>query len=71
MRCTGAYIFWHQQGLMDGRKCSIHWNDAHTFGRIFPQVSVVADQVITKEHGLAQAAARFLYEPGLFTGKTL
>ncbi len=58
--CTGAYIL-ASTGLMDGRKCSIHWNDAHTFGRIFPQVSVVADQVITHEHGLYTSGGAFSF----------
>ena len=58
--CTGAYIL-ASTGLVDGKKCSIHWNDAQAFRRMFPQVQVVADQVITHEHGLYTSGGAFSF----------
>lgn len=58
--CTGAYIL-ASTGLVDGKKCSIHWNDAQTFRRMFPKVNLVADQVITHEHGLYTCGGAFSF----------
>lgn len=58
--CTGAYVL-ASTGLVDGKKCSIHWNDAQTFRRMFPQVNLVADQVITHEHGLYTCGGAFSF----------
>lgn len=58
--CTGAYVL-ASTGLVNGKKCSIHWNDAQTFRRMFPQVNLVADQVITHEHGLYTCGGAFSF----------
>ncbi len=58
--CTGAYVL-AATGLVDGKKCSIHWNDAEQFRSMFPQVNLVADQVITYEHGLYTCGGAFSF----------
>jgi len=58
--CTGAYLL-ASSGLVDGKKCSIHWNDANTFKKMFPHVHVVADQVITHEHGVYTSGGAFSF----------
>lgn len=58
--CTGAYVL-ASTGLVDGKKCSIHWNDAQTFRRMFPKVNLVADQVITCEQGLYTCGGAFSF----------
>lgn len=58
--CTGAYLL-ASTGLVDGKKCSIHWNDAQTFRKMFPQVNLVADHVITHEHGLYTSGGAFSF----------
>ncbi len=58
--CTGAYLL-ASTGLMDGKKCSIHWNDEQIFRSMFPQVNVVADHVITHEHGLYTSGGAFSF----------
>ncbi len=58
--CTGAYLL-ASTGLVDGKKCSIHWNDAGTFRNMFPDVNLVADQVITYEHGLYTCGGAFSF----------
>jgi transcriptional regulator GlxA family with amidase domain len=58
--CTGAFIL-ASTGLVDGKKCSIHWNDAQEFRNMFPRVNVVADQVITYEHGLYTSGGAFSF----------
>jgi transcriptional regulator GlxA family with amidase domain len=58
--CTGAYVL-AATGLVDSKKCSIHWNDADTFKSMFPQVHLVADQVITHEYGLYTCGGAFSF----------
>jgi transcriptional regulator GlxA family with amidase domain len=58
--CTGAYLL-ASTGLVDGKKCSIHWNDAQLFRQMFPQVNLVADQVITHEHGIYTSGGAFSF----------
>lgn len=58
--CTGAYAL-AATGLINGKKCSIHWNDAEKFRSMFPKVNLVADQVITHEHGLYTCGGAFSF----------
>ncbi len=58
--CTGAYVL-ASTGLVNGKKCSIHWNDAETFRHMFPKVNLVADQVITYEQGLYTCGGAFSF----------
>ncbi len=58
--CTGAFVL-ASTGLVDGKKCSIHWNDAQQFRSMFPKVNLVADQVITHEHGLYTCGGAFSF----------
>ncbi|MBI3134574.1 MAG: helix-turn-helix domain-containing protein [Bacteroidetes bacterium] len=58
--CTGAFIL-ASTGLVDGKKCSIHWNDANAFRQMFPKVNLVADHVITHEHGLYTSGGAFSF----------
>lgn len=58
--CTGAYLLGATK-LIDGKKCSIHWNDVHKFKSMFPHVDVVADQVITHENGLFTSGGAFSF----------
>lgn len=58
--CTGAYLLAATE-LMNGRRCSIHWNDAQKFRSMFPRVNLVADQVITYENGLYTCGGAFSF----------
>lgn len=58
--CTGAYLLAATK-LVNGRRCSIHWNDAQKFRSMFPQVNLVADQVITYENGLYTCGGAFSF----------
>lgn len=58
--CTGAFVL-AATGLVDGKKCSIHWNDADKFRGLFPEVNVVADQVITHENGIYTCGGAFSF----------
>jgi transcriptional regulator GlxA family with amidase domain len=49
--CTGAYLL-ASTGLLDNRSCSIHWNAADNFRKLFPKVIVKAEKLITDEQGI-------------------
>lgn len=58
--CTGAYLL-ASTGLIEGKKCSIHWKDAATFRNMFPQIDLVADRIITYEKGLYTSGGAFSF----------
>ncbi len=58
--CTGAFVL-GASGLVDDKKCSIHWNDAEKFRSLFPQVKLVPDQVITYEQGIYTCGGAFSF----------
>lgn len=49
--CLGAFLL-ASTGLLDGKKCSTHWNAANEFRQMFPQVDLVDGSIITEEHGI-------------------
>ena len=46
--CIGAFLL-AATGLLDGRRCTIHWELAGEFRRMFPAVHLETDKVITME----------------------
>lgn len=46
--CIGAFLL-ASTGLLEGKKCSTHWLFAHDFRRMFPNVTLVADRIVTEE----------------------
>ena len=49
--CIGAFLL-ASTGLLDGKKCSTHWNAANEFRSMFPQVELVDGSIITEENGI-------------------
>ncbi len=49
--CTGAFLL-ASSGLLNGKTCSTHWVAADNFRRMFPDVDLKADQLITDENGI-------------------
>jgi transcriptional regulator GlxA family with amidase domain len=49
--CSGAFLL-AATGLLDGKSCSTHWNVAANFRRMFPQVNLEIDKLITEEKGI-------------------
>jgi len=49
--CTGAFLL-AATGLLDGKTCSTHWNAANDFRRMFPDVDLQVDKLITVEKRL-------------------
>lgn len=49
--CVGAFML-AKTGLLDGKKCSTHWRAADEFRRMFPEIELVTDKIITEEGGI-------------------
>lgn len=49
--CIGAFLL-ASTGLLDGKKCSTHWNQSGLFRTMFPNVELVDGSIITEEQGL-------------------
>jgi len=49
--CIGAFLL-ASTGLLNGKKCSSHWNSASEFRSMFPEVELVDGSIITEEQGI-------------------
>jgi transcriptional regulator GlxA family with amidase domain len=49
--CVGAFLL-ARTGLLRGKKCSTHWRAAAEFRKMFPDVDLVTDKIITEEDGI-------------------
>lgn len=49
--CVGAFLL-ASTGLLDGKKCSTHWNSGNEFRAMFPTVELVDGSIITEENGI-------------------
>ncbi len=49
--CIGAFLL-ASTGLLNGKKCSTHWNAANEFRDMFPEVELVDGSIITEENGI-------------------
>jgi transcriptional regulator GlxA family with amidase domain len=49
--CVGAFLL-ASTGLLRGKTCSTHWSRANDFRKMFPDVNLVSDKVITDEKGI-------------------
>lgn len=58
--CLGAFLL-ASTGLLNGRKCATHWMAEFNFKRMFPEVNLVTEKVITDEQGLYSSGGAFSY----------
>jgi transcriptional regulator GlxA family with amidase domain len=58
--CIGAFLL-ASTGLLNGKKCATHWLAANDFRRMFPDVNLVEDKIITDENGIYSSGGAFSY----------
>lgn len=58
--CMGAFIL-ASTGLLKGRKCATHWMAANDFRRMFPDVNLIAERIITDEDGIYSSGGAYSY----------
>ena len=49
--CVGTFLL-ASTGLLDGKKCATHWMATNDFRKMFPDVNLVSEKIITDEHGI-------------------
>jgi transcriptional regulator GlxA family with amidase domain len=58
--CLGAFLL-AATGLLKGRNCATHWLAANDFRKMFPEVNLVADKILTDEHGIYSSGGAYSY----------
>lgn len=58
--CLGAFLL-ASTGLLSGRKCATHWMAANEFRKMFPDVNLVTEKIITDEQGIYSSGGAFSY----------
>lgn len=58
--CIGAFLL-ASTGLLTGRKCATHWQAANDFRKMFPDIDLVAEKIITDEHGIYSSGGAYSY----------
>lgn len=58
--CVGAFLL-ASTGLVNGRKCATHCLAANDFRKMFPDVDLVEDKIITDEYGIYSSGGAFSY----------
>jgi len=58
--CIGAFML-AATGLLSGKKCATHWLAANDFRRMFPDITLVEDMIITDENGIYSSGGAFSY----------
>ena len=56
----GAFLL-ASTGLLKGRKCATHWMAANEFRKMFPDVSLVTEKIITGENRIYSSGGAFSY----------
>lgn len=58
--CIGAFLL-ASTGLLTGKKCATHWMAANAFRKMFPNVDLVTEKIITDEQGIYTSGGAFSY----------
>lgn len=58
--CVGAFML-ASTGLISGKRCATHWMAANDFRKMFPDVQLVEDKIITDEQGIYSSGGAFSY----------
>ncbi len=58
--CVGAFLL-ASTGLLSGKQCATHWMASQHFKKMFPDVQLVEDKIITDELGLYSSGGAFSY----------
>jgi transcriptional regulator GlxA family with amidase domain len=58
--CIGAFLL-ASTGLIDGRRCATHWVAANSFRKMFPNIDLVTEKVVTDEQGIYTSGGAYSY----------
>lgn len=74
--CLGAFLL-AATGLVTGKNCATHWLAENHFRKMFPDVNLVTEKIITDEQGIYTSGGAFsylnliLYLIGKFAGRDM
>jgi transcriptional regulator GlxA family with amidase domain len=58
--CVGSFYL-ASTGLLDDRKCAVHWAARNEFKEMFPGINVINDTIITDEKGIYTCGGGYSY----------
>jgi len=58
--CIGSF-FLASTGLLDGKQCTTHWRFANEFRKMFPDVNLLDDKIMTEEAGIYTSGGAYSY----------
>jgi transcriptional regulator GlxA family with amidase domain len=58
--CFGAFLL-AQTGLLNGKKCSTHWAGAASFQKMFPEVELQTEKIITEDNGIYSSGGAYSF----------
>lgn len=58
--CVGAF-FLAATGLLKGKQCATHWYSAAAFRKLYPDVNLVDDKIITDDDGIYSSGGAFSF----------
>ena len=58
--CIAAF-FLAQTGLLNGKQCATHWSMANEFRRMYPEVNLVDDRIMTAENGIYTSGGAYSF----------
>lgn len=58
--CVGSFYL-ASTGLLDNRKCAVHWAAKNDFKEMFPSIKVIDNSIITDENGIYTCGGGYSY----------
>lgn len=58
--CVAAF-FLASTGLLDGKQCATHWMHANKFRKLFPEVEMVDEKIMTEEDGIYTSGGAYAF----------
>ena len=58
--CLGAFLL-ASTGLLNGKRCATHWAASNEFKKMFPEVQLVTEKILTDEQPIYSSGGAFFY----------
>ncbi len=58
--CIASFLL-AKTGLVNGKRCATHWVAANDFRKMFPEVNVVDDKIMTEEDGIYSSGGAYSF----------
>jgi transcriptional regulator GlxA family with amidase domain len=58
--CLGAFLL-ASTGLIKGKKCATHWMAANAFRKMFPEIDLVPEKIVTDQEGIYTSGGAYSY----------